>query len=450
MSSVTTAPNEILESIEVPESKATQEPESQTNQSNDNPYPPKSIVLAKVKGYPPWPAMILEESMLPENILQKKPKTVKQPAKRKLAKPITILPVRFFSDDTYIWIKSNELKTLNHDMINQFLGNDKRRKDNLLQTAYELANDPPDMELFITWGSKGEQPYAPEEMEIEDVHEVEEELEEDEEDEEEDYEEPSQKKQKKNTKPAKSTKKQPAKKGGKVSAKPKANQNDPREEGYDSDWGLDEVQHYNYEEGNYIFDKEKDQIKFEEDFPSAASLSEALAKYHSQFDKLDMLLTDQLLLDSINETEILQNLKKLDALSLPKSVYIKSKVLKTLILTLRRPSERFPHPKIRKEVKRIVREWADLDIEENTLEDLETVEEDGDATQEPEEQPELEPNPEQQENAHETPASTQALQEPTQVTTEPAVHEPADISHNEANGVKSDSFNSESFVTAEP
>lgn len=460
MSSVSTPPNEALDAIETPELKTLQETQTQENQSNDEiPFVPKSIVLAKVKGYPPWPAMVLEESLLPENILTKKPKSVKQPSKKKLRKPIFILPVRFFSDDTYIWIKSNEVKPLSHEMISQFLLNDKKRKDNLLQTAYELANDPPDMELFIKWGSKGEPvepPYVEQEEEEEEEEEVDDEMDleeeeeeeeeeegeivEDEDEEEEDYEEPSRKKQKKNTKTAKnaksSSKKQPAKKSSKVKPAPKV---DPREEGYDSDWGLNEAHGYNKEEGNYIFDNEQDQIKFEDDFPSAASLSDKLAKYHNQFDKLDLTLTDQLLSDSINESEILQNLKKLDTLKLPKAVYIKSKVLKTLILTLRRPSEIFPHPRIRKEVRKIVHKWADLDIEENTLEDMEAAEED-ETTQEPEADPKEEQPQDGTNNAEgHTHENAESLDKDAVESNGP----PSD-----ANGVKSDSFNADSFVTA--
>ncbi|CUM48954.1 unnamed protein product [Debaryomyces tyrocola] len=464
MSSDTPIPSELLKTLETPEATSPQEKEVQQDEpKNDNPYTPKSIVLAKVKGYPPWPAMILEETMLPENILSKKPKSVKQPPKRKLSKPISILPVRFFSDDTYIWIKSNEVKTLNHEMINLFLQNDKKRKDNLLQTAYELASDPPDMELFIKWGSKGEPvevPYVPEDEELEEEEEaedIEEEEREEEEEEEDDYEEPSRKKQKKNTKQPKSkkktTKKQPAKKETKSTVTPKSKPVDPREEGYDSDWGLDGVKHYNYDEGNYIFDKEKDQIKFETEFPSAASLSDSLTKYHNQFDKLDILLTDQLLSDSINETEILQNLKKLDGLTLPKSVYTKSKALKSLILTLRRPSERFPYPKIKKEVKKLVRKWSDLDIEENTIEDLEMVEENGETTQEPEQLPDQELKQDsEQANAQAASDSlqgeneTSAPEQPESATQETA--ENTQDASSEPNGVKSDSFNTDSFVTA--
>lgn len=464
MSSDTPIPSELLKTLETLEATSPQEKEVQQDEpKNDNPYTPKSIVLAKVKGYPPWPAMILEETMLPENILSKKPKSVKQPPKRKLSKPISILPVRFFSDDTYIWIKSNEVKTLNHEMINLFLQNDKKRKDNLLQTAYELANDPPDMELFIKWGSKGEPvevPYVPEDEELEEeeeAEEIEEEELEEEEEEEDDYEEPSRKKQKKNTKQPKSkkktTKKQPAKKETKSTVTPKSKPVDPREEGYDSDWGLDGVKHYNYDEGNYIFDKEKDQIKFETEFPSAASLSDSLTKYHNQFDKLDILLTDQLLSDSINEAEILQNLKKLDGLTLPKSVYTKSKALKSLILTLRRPSERFPYPKIKKEVKKLVRKWSDLDIEENTIEDLEMVEENGETTQEPEQLPDQELKQDsEQANAQAASDSlqgeneTSAPEQPESATQETA--ENTQDASSEPNGVKSDSFNTDSFVTA--
>ncbi|EGV66657.1 hypothetical protein CANTEDRAFT_112378, partial [Yamadazyma tenuis ATCC 10573] len=59
-------------------------------------FSPTSIVLAKVKGYPPWPAMVLDEMILPDHILARRPKTVKLPPKRKNQGPVLILPVRFF------------------------------------------------------------------------------------------------------------------------------------------------------------------------------------------------------------------------------------------------------------------------------------------------------------------------------------------------------------------
>lgn len=432
MSSPTPISAETTTLTDAPDVTVSQEPNEQQSQSNSDEYSPKSIVLAKVKGYPPWPAMILEESLLPENIRSKKPKSVKQPAKRKLSKPVVILPVRFFSDDTYIWIKSNEIKPLTSEVINQFLGNDKKRKDKLLQFAYELANDPPDMELFIKWGSKGEPaeiPYvAEEEMEEEPEDEIEDDMDLEEEEEEEDYEEPATKKQKKSNKSAKATSAKSSKsKLAKTKAKaPPKEKTDPREEGYDSDWGLDEVKHYNYDEGNYIFDNEKEQIKFEEEFPAASTVMDELAKHHGQFDKLDMALTRQLLEEPIEEQDILQNIRKIKDLRLPKTVVAKSKVLKTFILTLRKPVEHFPHTKIKNEVRKIVLKWVDLTVDENNLQEMQALEEAEEAAKQQDKTATPDRDQTPIDGAH-----------PAEHSTEHYTDHPADHPH-DSNGIKTD------------
>lgn len=100
-------------------------------------YQPTSIVLAKVKGYPAWPAMVLDESLLPEHISNKKPKsktnpptsisspTPQSPSKKK---PSIIVPVRFFSDDTYIWINTNDLKPLTKQMIQDYFSTSSKKE----------------------------------------------------------------------------------------------------------------------------------------------------------------------------------------------------------------------------------------------------------------------------------------------------------------------------------
>lgn len=360
--------------------------------SSDASFEPTTIVLAKVKGYPPWPAMILDESLLPEYIAVKKPKKVKQPAKRKNAKPIEILPVRFFSDDTYIWIKNTDLKILNDETIQMYIDKHQtsKRKDNLLFEAYKLASNPPDMELFVEYGSKGKKAVKKkleedDDLEIDMVDDLEEEgLEDEEEPEEsvdEDFEASSRKRRKTNSTTLKkktSGPKTKARAKGKVKTNGKIKEeiSDPAEEGYDSDWGLSGLT-YDYEDGNYIFEDEDKQSDFTSEFPSVAEIQEKYNRYQKQFNEINSKLSTCLLIEEdVKEGEVLNYLKKLKSIKgLPKSIFLKSRLFKLLILLIRKPVESFPYKRIRTEVEGILRSWFDLSVDTLTLEELNRVNE---------------------------------------------------------------------------
>ena len=222
-------------------------------------YQPTNIVLAKVKGYPAWPAMVLEESLLPPHILSKQPKSSKSTTTSTTTTTTTvkkIVPVRFFSDDTYIWININDIKPLTKEDIQNYFkkSNLKRKIDLLLNTAYELANDPPDMEQFIKYGSKGVPEESSEDDEVLSI--------------------PAKKKQKQAQSPKKKTKdnkikKEPikSKPKPKSKAKPKAKP-EPKPKPkpvvvneYDDDWGLDDFNKYDKYTGNYIYETEAEQQK---------------------------------------------------------------------------------------------------------------------------------------------------------------------------------------------
>lgn len=349
---------------------------------NLNEFTPKTIVLAKVKGYPPWPAMVLEDSILPEEVLSKKPKSVKQ-LKKKGAKEVFVLPVRFFSDDTYIWMRSTDVKLLTQEMINSFLENKKKRKDVLLQYAYELAGNPPEMDLFAKWGSRGKPPKAAqkreraasieeEDVDLMDESENEEgDIEEDEE-EDDDFGESGKKRRKKDKKSKK--KEKSAKQETSKSSRKKVPSDEEEED--ESDWSISDGKTYDYEKGDYIFENQQEQDKFQREFPSANKLSKEMAEIHEEFDELDMQLSELLLSDEINEPLILECLREAKGLDLPKSVIMKSNSLKTFIVVLRKPSEKFPYPKIKREIKKLVSQWADLSVDELKLEDLVLPQED--------------------------------------------------------------------------
>ncbi|KAF9272870.1 hypothetical protein BGZ68_002018 [Mortierella alpina] len=94
----------------------------------DNPYPVGTTVLAKLKGYPWWPARIESDEDLPANVASKKPKQ----------RPIW--PVFFFGSYDYGWFAASELKAFDPAAATKTMSG--MRKANLQKTAYAEALDP--------------------------------------------------------------------------------------------------------------------------------------------------------------------------------------------------------------------------------------------------------------------------------------------------------------------
>lgn len=336
-------------------------------------YPPTSVVLAKVKGYPPWPAMVLEQSLLPDHITSKKPKSIKV-AKTKSKKPVGIVPVRFFSDDTYIWIKTNEIKPLTPSMIEEFLNKPNKRKDNLLESAYTLAKNPLDMELFIKYGSSGKPPPDPEPIELDleeiksensDVNSV---------GDSDGEEEPARKKNKSGPKSRAKPKSAKAdSKKGKPGPKAKANSKSgpkpkpkpkPKEEPFeDPDWGVEEDLEQLYKQGNYIFDKKPEQLEFQATFPPGEVIGAELHQKSQQFQRVSDQLVPRLLQGRVDEKETEQMIRDLQGLEMPRALVLKSKLFKAMIVTNRKPI----NAKVRQLINEVLRQWADITIEENPV-----------------------------------------------------------------------------------
>ncbi|CCH43660.1 Histone-lysine N-methyltransferase [Wickerhamomyces ciferrii] len=144
------------------------EPKIVDNQANNDygDLPPGTIVLGKLKSFPPWPGIVVPFELIPESIQKVKPKP-KPPVvhhaknkRRSLAKVDKNEPfdsrlwcVRFLKDDTFMWGGVKDISILSKDQIEKFL-NDKKGKK-LIKSAYEMALNPPDLEEFIIWGSNG-------------------------------------------------------------------------------------------------------------------------------------------------------------------------------------------------------------------------------------------------------------------------------------------------------
>ncbi|EJS42454.1 ioc4p [Saccharomyces arboricola H-6] len=179
-------------------------------------FQPTDIVLAKVKGFSAWPAMIIPNELIPDNILKNKPMGVHKgksangkeaeveerersndddeeeeevfddsetsPEKFIIYTPVlkfrkndTVKPVycvKFFFDDSYIWVKPMDMKILTSEECRQWL-NSKQRKNKKLIPAYEMAmkgKDGVDIWEFVEYGSYGkpdEEEYVEEEEEEE-------------------------------------------------------------------------------------------------------------------------------------------------------------------------------------------------------------------------------------------------------------------------------------------
>jgi hypothetical protein len=352
-------------------------------------FVPRDIVLAKVKGYPPWPAMVLDEELLPANIKQRKPKNIK-PARQK--RRTYVVPVRFFSDDTYIWIKDSDIRKLSEADIAEYVATatGKRRQDHLLNAAYELAQNPPDMGVFIKYGSKGEPPV---EEPVEDELDSSEDDEDDEDvdrSEEEDGEEedgaPPAKKRKATTvtprlrikppKPPASNSSGIRRANGSSGTKTPKKGPDPYA-GYDDDWGLEDTENGDAE--NYVFDDAVQQRKFEQNFPLAQTIIDQVTKKSALLEKIRSKLFSLLLVEEdAKEADIIKELKRLNATTFPVALVRSSQLPRLLITELRRPVEDLPLDlPVRVEMASLLKRWLDLEIspsKQNLLGQLPTPE----------------------------------------------------------------------------
>ncbi|KAG9294428.1 hypothetical protein G9A89_001933 [Geosiphon pyriformis] len=95
-------------------------------------YNPGTVVYAKLKGYPWWPARVEVESSLPKSVLSRKPKL-----------PRPIWGVRFFGSKDYGWFGSSDLKLFDKMEAEERLDKPKgKKRDKTLEKAIREALDP--------------------------------------------------------------------------------------------------------------------------------------------------------------------------------------------------------------------------------------------------------------------------------------------------------------------
>lgn len=269
-------------------------------------FPPGTIVLAKLKSFPPWPGIVIPNELIPTGIFKSKPKKVNSVRKgrgRKVQKVSNeeekLWCVRFLRDDTFMWATKNDVSILTKDQIKSFLDKNKKTKKTI-KGAYEMALNPPDLEEFIIYGSDGkpiqvdneadDADFNEDEIE-EDDDEDEEEGEEDDEEEDEDSEEEavSTPRKKRNNTPVQ-------KKRGRPSVKKKIQ--DPDSSG-DEDWEDD------------IYDNVE---SIAVDIPSSKELSNEIKSYASSIKKLKSQLLS-IFIPLVNDEELSVNSKDLKNLT---------------------------------------------------------------------------------------------------------------------------------------
>lgn len=114
------------------------------------PFAAGTVVLAKLKGFPAWPGMIVNEESLTPSILGAKPKgSSKSSKKSAIANQGPHYPVKFFVDNNFMWATKADLKLLSVDDANKYLETTKK-KDRMLNSAYQMAANPPDLDTFVS------------------------------------------------------------------------------------------------------------------------------------------------------------------------------------------------------------------------------------------------------------------------------------------------------------
>lgn len=93
-------------------------------------YKVHDVVLAKIKGFPAWPGIIMDDDDVPAAVRSEKPTNKSGP----------LYTIRFFPAADYHWATPRDLSHLSHEDIDRFLGSHKKTGD--LYKAYKIARDP--------------------------------------------------------------------------------------------------------------------------------------------------------------------------------------------------------------------------------------------------------------------------------------------------------------------
>ncbi|THU87098.1 hypothetical protein K435DRAFT_354999 [Dendrothele bispora CBS 962.96] len=94
-------------------------------------YDIRDIVLGKVRGFPPWPGMVVEPSAVPPGVLKERPAN----------KKTVFYCVQFFPTGDYAWLLPKDISKLQRHEIESYINEPFKRSGDLLN-GYRIALDP--------------------------------------------------------------------------------------------------------------------------------------------------------------------------------------------------------------------------------------------------------------------------------------------------------------------
>ncbi|EPQ56881.1 Tudor/PWWP/MBT [Gloeophyllum trabeum ATCC 11539] len=94
-------------------------------------YSPRDIVLAKVRGYPAWPGMVVDPDTVPPTVAKERPQ----------GKKSTFYCVRFFPAGDYAWIVPKDISRLQKHEIEAYISEPHKKSGDLL-IGYKTALNP--------------------------------------------------------------------------------------------------------------------------------------------------------------------------------------------------------------------------------------------------------------------------------------------------------------------
>ncbi|KAH9059016.1 hypothetical protein EDB87DRAFT_1675247 [Lactarius vividus] len=94
-------------------------------------YEFRDIVLAKVRGYPPWPGMVVDPQAVSKEVLRERPQNKKS----------SFYCVRFFPKGDHAWLVSKDISRLKTHEIEAFINEPSKRSGELLD-GYKVALNP--------------------------------------------------------------------------------------------------------------------------------------------------------------------------------------------------------------------------------------------------------------------------------------------------------------------